>query len=338
MVFQGDGRGCLSERALKRRIAYFTNDNPQNFGFDVHVRARADGYTEFELERGGSSVAVRGFPTLPEACAERVDAIAIAIAIAMEQADSLAGTPVEGAPPPVQQAPANGVIASALPADASARELPADARDTTSPDDAPPVRTDEAGAKAPPADMRRDTPPPTPASRPGKRPADRYSVRAGAGVLFGLLPSPVVAALAGGDIGIFDGSLYISVSALLSGQTRDDLATGQLTAQLVAGRGALCYRVQTEWVALCVCPGVSIGGYITHGDDYDQDRDANLPWVAAFAHTGLRVFDGALKLELSVEGYANIVRPSMWVEGSSDEPFTAPVFALSSMAELLFVF
>lgn len=362
VILQGEGRGCLSERALERRIAhYLAKSSSENGGFDVRVRARADGHTEFELTRSGRSIAVRAFPTLPEACAERVDAIAIAIAIAMEQADSPASAPAEPAPEPVQPPAASDVIASAVPKDAIAYPLPADARETTRSDGAPPadavahaspaeareitrsdntpqVRVEEARAEASLEEVRRDTPPSAAASTPGQPSAERVSLRAGAGVLFGLLPSPVIAALVGGDIAIFDSSIYVSVSAMLTGQTRNDLATGQVKAQIAAGRGALCYLLRAAWVSLCACPGIAIGGYITRGDNYDSNRNANLPWAGAFGHTGLRVFDGALKLELSVEGYVNFVRPSLWVEGTIDEPLTTPVFAASSTAELLVVF
>lgn len=187
-------------------------------------------------------------------------------------------------------------------------------------------------------DVTRDTSPETVTPEPAERLAERVGVHTGGGVLFGLLPSPVVAAFAGVDVAILD-RMIVSVSAMLSGHTRSQLVTGRFEAQLVAGRAAMCHRAQAGGgVTLNFCTGAAVGRYLARGYGYLTNRRANLPWTAGFSHTGLRVLDGPVKLELGVEGYVNVIRPRLTVEGAIDDPLTMPFIAWSSMLELLFVF
>src|SRR3954470_19096440 len=77
-----DDTGCVTEPALRARVQRWLK--PQGVASDVHVEVDAAATPpRFDVRRGGQDVAARSFEVLPEACSDRLDAIAIAVALAI---------------------------------------------------------------------------------------------------------------------------------------------------------------------------------------------------------------------------------------------------------------
>jgi hypothetical protein len=85
----GAADGCVTQAALGPRVAHWLKPDADVHELSVAVRAR-EAPLRFTLRRSGQPIAQRSFEVLPTRCADRLEAVAIAIALALEHA---AGNP-----------------------------------------------------------------------------------------------------------------------------------------------------------------------------------------------------------------------------------------------------
>jgi hypothetical protein len=365
LTLRGDSRGCLAHGALSARIKhYLTNPAQTPARLSVRVRAPNAGTTEFALERDGTTLAVRRFAALPKACLDRLDAIALAIALAVEQARSSAVDPqpvAEAALAPTGAQSARESAANAAVASVDApRTQVANEAVQPAPRSEPNLLEHERRAKAATARQPAarapiapvSTAPPTVTREPVDRAHEessevspgsnsgisalRLSLQVGGNVVFEVLPAPVVAGSLGAELGIGEHA-SVRLSGLLTAQTRSPLAGADALASLIGGQGSMCWRAHFEWFALNPCLGAIAGRVAARGDGYLRNDAADVFWLATLAHVGVRLFErGPVGVELGVDGYVNLVRPDLRVDAASEGRAVTPPLALSSGLDLIF--
>lgn len=363
---EGDGRGCVSQSALSRRIVHYLSRTAHvPADLHIHVRAPKTGVTEFELGQAGTQIAVRRFDSLPKTCADRVNAIALAIAVAVEQA-ALA----EPAPPPTaaRNEPAVEVAITPPPSAAGTSNsedtasLSAKIRPDTQPAAAPQSsRKTEDDGDGQNQEAEADAAKPNPPLAPGQLPdnssegprdgtrndaesngesADlRFSMHAGGGLMFEVLPAAAVAGVVGGELS-FGELLDLRLSGFATAEVESRYDNGSASTQVFGVRCVVCHRLRFAWSALQLCAGVLGGQLVARGDGYYYDNDSErLYWIAALVRAGFRLFDaGPFAMELNLESYVNIRRPSVTFEGSAGPPLELPRLGASSGLEMIFAF
>ena len=386
ITLQGDSRGCLTRAAIEARIKHYRSDKANAAALHVHVRAPDSGTTEFVIAYAGNTAAVRRFQALPQACADRLDAIALAIALAIEQAvpshpavpDQPAGSdgshattgvdmvaaapdnqPNQSLPPTTgSSTTSRSVVDAELARSPHEAARGMDTRKTdaalaasreTRPRADPPVRPQPRAAPpvervvvslpntthTPLAEQRDSSDDDERDFRHSRPSAWRLGLHAGGNVIFEVLPAPVIAGALGLELSI-DDHLSIRASGLLSTQSRREFGDGTAVVQLVGGRASMCWATRFDWFPLNTCLGAIAGRVKAEGRGYYDDETVKFPWLAMLLRVGTRVLEhGPVALELAVEGYTNLLRPSLGIDRSTAEPLTTPVLAVSGGLDLI---
>src|SRR5689334_16888050 len=81
LVVQPDATACITQRALAARVQHWLKRPPEA---DVTVRVQADARPlAFTVQHAGVIMAERSFERLPQACPDRLEAVALAVALAI---------------------------------------------------------------------------------------------------------------------------------------------------------------------------------------------------------------------------------------------------------------
>jgi hypothetical protein len=349
--------GCLSERQLLARVASYSQHGAPRPGLHMVLDFVSQDVAELRLYLLDVVVSKRRFEQLPTPCADRRDAIALSIALALE----------DTAPPPSAALPNTGPAAEPA-ATASSTLYPASAPSERSVNTAQtaanreqePVlaaQRNQAIAQAPRvgetagADAHNQATQPSPAPTTpvllGSMPsATTHQLHGGerAGLqlhvggrwLTQALPVPVWA-LAAGIVVSVSRVVSIDVGALTStvGQTR--LSGGRARAQLLAGLEALgCGAIPVFGLGLQACSGAALAMIEANGADYVVRRGVTLVWAAGLARLMLRwPREGWLSVRLVAQGHVNMTRARLLVDGSTARLEPWPVGASVGLELLL---
>jgi hypothetical protein len=331
ILVEPDRSGCITHAAVLARVLHWLKPSVE-IG-DVEVLVHGGGRPpSFVVRRGTGSPSERRFDVLPARCRDRVDAMALAIALALEEATRVeAGGDVGGsaAPPPVLPGSGPGAVAVASSPRATASE-PDLSREAN-----PAVRNTPPPERAP-------TKPPPDSSSPGRPEAaaateeGRLHVRLRAGVdgLIEALPEPVLALHAGGELA-FDPERRWSVGldALVSFESDTPVAGGRVLARLYAGRAVACFGWPVGGAALEACAGTGLGAAVAEGEEFASPESTTLFWASVLARAALRYpRHGGVGGRLAIDGFANLARPEYRVKGVGGT--TVPTGRLGAAASL----
>lgn len=329
-----DDAGCVTEPALRARVQRWLK--PQSLALDVRVEVDAAASPpRFSVRRGGAEVAARTFDVLPAACSDRLDAIAIAVALAIEHAthpkSNETATPDTGATPP-SDTNENAIAPESAPTTTPTPATPPKAVPTTSPPD--------SGKKEPeePAQTAADR-----LAASARRIAPR--VYAGGGVMYRVLPELVPAFELGTDLALESFRLgrdmpltwlRLDAALLATLQTSTKIGPGILHGNLLGGRVLTCSEVPLAAFAIATCSGVGGGAALASGRGYFQPKHAAAAWLAGIARGYARFpASGVVSLRLAADLLVNIIRPRLVVEGDNGETRTAGVVGVAGSLELL---
>jgi len=313
LAVEADPRGCITERALRPRVARWLVADAEFAEVEVVVHAAAEPPT-FSVRRRGEQVAERRFDVSPARCADRIEALALAIALALEHAAGDRSSSGEAATPPR--------TAAATPAATAPAAAP-----TADPQPAPEVTAE------------RDAAPATPGSAitNGSEPAAdraRVHLHAAGAVLVAAMPEPLIAFGAGGDLQL-DGLLF-GLSLIATTESEQVFARGVAASQLFAARLRACMLWDAAGVELEGCAGTLVGAARASGTGYDEDMSATMGWIAPLLRAGIRFpRSGPLSLRLALEGMVNLVQPRLIVEGEPPEHAAGGVVAGGAGLELV---
>lgn len=304
--------GCVTEARLRSAMQRYT----AHIELDPELRAavRSAGQSlSFEVSRAGVVLAEREFDRLPRRCAERVRAVAIAIALAFESAqarpnEAAASEPArtgdpsspsaepqrtkaqepgpsrEAAPPAAQPAIAEE---SAEPVAEEAQKPPVAEEDTVDAEQSAPVDADDDRGGAP------------------------VVLLAGGGVLLSVLPEPAAVLSLGAGFPL--GSLWqLEVAVVASPGVTTELADGLVDAQLYGGELKLCAGLPLGALRVSGCAGLAGGAVPARGRDFSVSGRSTLTgWTAALLAATLDVrVVGPLSLRIRAGLLGSFIRPT----------------------------
>jgi hypothetical protein len=347
---QPDAGGCISTRAVRARVAHWLKRPPRaGVGVVVHAASQP---VSFSVEREGRVVAERSFEHLPAACAERVDAVALAVALAIEQA---AENTSEARPSDEAAATAGANAAAASGVQPEASGVAAKTPQASKPQD-PGQQSAEPSAKEPLETAPPEAAKPEPARSPRAVNAGERSARddgaaaatpsrshpgalrleAGASYLLGVLPSPTGLISVGIEWLVLP-RFELRFAGVLVPASQTAFKGGSALSQVYGARVLACGLVLAGIFGVEGCAG-GVGGVArATGEGFDSNPSTTMAWLAAMARAGLRFpAEGAISLRIAADGLANLWRPELSVEGGRKQTASGHAFGAAGSIELLF--
>jgi hypothetical protein len=303
-------------------------------------------------------VSRRLFSRLPADCADRRDAIALAIALAVEaclaEDTAVPAQPPAARPDPGWPSSTGGSVPStgSKPGTRAAKPVPSNPaiQSAASPNlttaaepDSTPAPDDSAEAEHAIVNVREAGSEPTSGERSRTAPVDHEepsadadrtralaaNVYAGAGWLIEGLPWFVWTGLLGTRLSL---SRRFALDATLLGSPPSDLsvATGDVRGWLAGATFSGCMEHTAGAVSLHGCVGILGSVCRIIGRGYDRPYPAaNVPWIAGAVRLAADwPHQAPVMLRLLAQGHANMVRPELRVDGSTEVERTAPFGAL----------
>ena len=273
----------------------------------VHV---GDAAPRLEVSRGGQRIAERRFENFPTRCNARRDAIAVAVALAVERAHEAPAAATSADAPGTTQATSAEGQASTVSAAATA-----------------PSNASDGAASAPSAHARAvgDAPQDEPADDGSDERVLTPGMHAGVALLLEVLPAAAFVGVLGADAVLGSSSVRVSLSGLFSLTQRDDVLGAAIESRVLLGRLLVC----TDLAALDDfgvegCGGVLAGAVFAAGRGYQSDRSTELAYAGLLARAGLRFpAKGWLSARLFVDGLVPIVRPAYVLREAATDDTTA---------------
>jgi hypothetical protein len=297
-----DARGCVTDAALRARIASLRVrvEDASGLGFAIDASQES---VVLEVRRDDVVIATRRFDALPERCADRLQTIALVIALAIEHAVSPDADEDDEADASAEpEAKAAAVAPEAAPVQRAPKAEPVQPT---------PVESDDG-------EIERS------------EPALRTIV--GVGAAYGLLPE-VAGTLAIG-VELPSAALRIGLGALVTSEANTDLAGGRALTRLAGARAYGCASGEGWVLDLQACAGVVLGVVSATGRDYAPSTDATGTLLAPLLRLGARYpARGVLSVGLALEGLVNLVRPELQVSGNAGEVSSVPLLGAALSLE-----
>jgi hypothetical protein len=318
-----DERGCVSEASLRARLQRILRVHA---AIDVEVVVHADAEpVAFELRHDGVSAAERRFDVLPAGCAARLDALALAIAVAVEHAVGADRASLEPA-------------AATDPTDATAEPAEANTTATAAATDAPtpPATTAEptAPTSKPPVEPGSETP--EPAEPPGPPLIVTIVPFLGGDLLIEALPEPALALHAGAELRLGP-TFAVSLAALFAPRVDIELGEAHAPSSLLGGRALGCAGSTPRGLRFEGCAG-AVGGVVWASGEgaLQSPADVSMAWLAGVLRAAASYpAEGAFGVRLALDGQLNVVRPDLQVAPVASAPPTPPPNRVERVAGLV---
>ena len=293
-----DARNCVTERALQTRLANLRVQSERARGLSIRVDAASQPVV-LEVLRDDGVIAVRRFDALPARCEERLETLALVIALAVEHAVE----PPRASEPPAQEEPE--------PESAPKPPIPPPVPAPTEPVPGEPLEEDEAA---------------------DPQPEPMLLTVVGIGGGYGLLPA--LAGLGSAGIEVPGSLLRVGLGALVSTQTHSELAGGTASAQLAGARGYGCFHGWAAALELQACAGLALGVVIASGRDYARRDRGTGTLLSPLLRLVARYPAGStLSLGLALDGFVHLVRPELEVAGRAGSSASTPLFGVGLAIE-----
>ena len=271
--------------ALVERIGHWLQRGSLDAGTAVRVQLGGEGgpAASFQLDREGEAPTVRTFDVLPGECAARLDALALAIAIATDpavierladdEASDVAAPETTAATPEGGPEPSAAVTPEGGPEPSAAAEGP-------------------EGAAPPPW---------------------RYALALGGTFGWRLIPDRSATATLGFRA-IHDRGLVLRGGVWVSSRAEHSLGPGAFESRLIGGRVDACARWALDPIGMGLCGGVLGGVLRAEGKGFAENLVTHRPWVAlAVGVRGEVPLGGRFALALGVEAVVPLLRPELTV-------------------------
>lgn len=309
---------CIEATALTARVGRWLTRRPKPGELTIAVDAGAEPLS-FTLSRDGRVVAQRTFGLLPERCEDRLDAVALAIAVAIDHAVGAARAPAQPSEPGVQREP------EAPPPSPATPDRPTDA---PQPEPAPKSTAAQTDGAPEPGEA------PVAASA-SPRVAPELALLFGAGLLVETLPAPALALEAGVELAT--GRLRFALAALVAPDREVALGGGNADLDLLGARAHACLTDAAAGFALEGCAGGALGAVLASGRGYEMNERATMAWTAALLRVALRYPENnPVSARIAIDGLAHAVRPRIAARSPAGDAETAPApLGLAASLELL---
>ena len=337
---QGEsGALCFTGEQLSARIAHYSSRATPSRGASVVLDVLSRDAVELHIFRKDALVSRRRFEQLPAACADRRDAIALSIALALEQSAKAAEGSGSASGAATDAAPSTGARAdSETRNDAAPAEATRDAASRDEPGAQPaqdnPARAEPAAPEPQPAAATAAPAPDAEADRTpvvlGTLPSSTSHSRRGDGgpslqlhlggrFIAEALPMSVWAGALGVQLPLSK-RVALDISALASLQGEASFGVGRARAGLLGLELLGCGSLPLGPFALDLCAGGAAAICEVSGRDYPIARpEATLLWAAGLARAVLRwPRDTLLSVRLLTQAHVNVSRPELRVDGLPD--------------------
>ncbi len=275
-----DLQGCITTAALADRVAAWMERDHLDAGFKIELKT-TEGVLAFRLTRPDQSTAERRFGVLPTECDNRLRAVSLAIALAIDH------TVLD--------------------------RVAAETEPTLVPADAPDVAAVAEQAPPPPATL---SPPTTEDKLRGRR---GLAITAGGAAVFGVLPSLRPAALLGIEAAL-PRAAALRIQVMGTTEDEASLGRGLTELRLLAARLQGCWLPTVGPARVGGCAGTSLGLVLARGAGFAQNLSGVPPWWAMMAGVGVQYpAQGPIYGHLHVEGVWVLHRPGFEVTASDGE-------------------
>jgi len=320
--------GCVTKATLQPRVQRWLGATAIRSGLRVIVRGAAQPMA-FSVQRDAVDFAERSFDVLPQKCTDRVDAVALTVALAIQHAEQAQteeeATAAAAAPP---TAPSTTAPVATPPAETPAK-TPAKPPANPAPIQEKPLnktKTEEASA---PDDADTTT--------PEDPDALRLRLHAAATFLSEVLPESALGLGFGAELQT-SRALSVMLTGLYVPQTAQALATGSVLMQLYGGRALLCLGSPAAGLVLEGCVGAAGGAVLATGSGYNVREAATMAWVAGVLRGAARFPErGLIGVRLAVDGLINAVRPTpqLVLDGATKQALAFPIGFAGSLELLI---
>jgi hypothetical protein len=328
------GATCFGSAQLEARIAHYSARRSQTGGLRVVLELTGSDTARLRILRGGAVLARRVFERLPAACADRRDAVALSIALALDHASTATAADSGDAEPTAEPTPEAGPppgAGAASPSSAAptppAAPLPAPASD-----DSPGA----GGQSAPPRDnapvIMGSLPTSTSRTRNARTDGEPIRLHLGAHFIAEALPFPVWSGAIGVELPLGP-QLALSVSGVASLTGEAQLAGHGARGRLLGLLLLACRSMPLGALSLAGCAGAGFAAADVSGRDYPLPRpDTTLLWAAGLARIAARwPASGPLSLRVLVQAQVNVSRPELHVDGATESLRTAIIGATAGL-------
>lgn len=309
--------GCVTKAKLQTRVQRWLGATAIRSGLRVTVHGAAEPMA-FSVQHDAAGVAERSFDVLPQNCPDRIDAVALTVALAIqhaEQARPLAETSTAATPnPPSTTAPV--------------------ATPSVKPTTKPTTKSAPPDATKPEAPSAPDNATTTAADDPD---ALRVRLHAAATFLSEVLPESALGLGVGAELQTSE-ALSVMLTGLYVPETAQPLATGSALMQLYAGRALLCLGAPAAGLVLEACAGAAGGVVLATGEGYMANENAKMAWLAGVLRGAARFpARGLIGVRLAVDGLVNAVRPSpkLVLDGAAKHALAFPIGFAGSLELLI---
>jgi|GEM_PF-4173332 len=322
---------CLTVQQLSARVAHYSSPRTRPNGVRLVLYITGPDAADLHILRAGTIVSRRSFTQLPAPCADRRDAVALSIALALERtavdrtingpAAATSGTKA------VRAASTSGSDAPISPAtetETSSANTNIEADLNTAAD--PPQKV----LNTPPEPLEPPEPPepqtfenvPSTTSRDPRRKSTNESslqLHLGGRLTLEAVPTPVWVAALGVELPIAS-SLTLGITALMSSVGESALAGARARASFLGLEAVGCANLPLGPFTLQACGGAAVALCEVSGRDYPRERpEATLLWAALLGRATLRwPREGFIAARLVLQPHASINRPDLRVENASD--------------------
>lgn len=285
------GDPCITTETVIRRLSSWLQSEAIDASIHVVVRPGTSS-ASFSFRRGDGAPSERHFDVVPQDCAARLDAITLAIALAIDPS-----------------------VLSALPAE------PATSGDVSTEDSADPAQSDvpepETGGEnvaslvdAPPEHPSEDA---SHADASGDEPPRRYALVLGGGAAFGVVPG--ISAVGSLSFEIMLGRiLTLRAGGLVTARTQSEIGRGEVGLRIVAGRLDGCGGWNFGIARGDVCLGLGAGASIAQGRGFAQNLRTRGAWLAGLGRVSVTLPAGSrVGVRLVGDLIVPIIRPRVHV-------------------------
>lgn len=362
---------CIQAGALEQRIGHFSK--AAQTGTDrvtIVLQVSGPNRAELRLARDGRILSRRVFSALPRSCADRLDVLALAAALALDAIgrggpaakpaapEKLRSAAAHRAPDPqAQRARRAGATATGngRPKRGNRRDDRGTSRSAARPPITESVPEPESGAATAPSTAERvnatrrtaervnatrvtpekeATTPTVPAVGTAAAPLPRFY--AGGRRLVEALPWSIWVVTGGAAIQVTR-SWAVELGVLASPPSAARLGGGTVTAWLAGGELLACLSAAFGRAEAGACLGFNAGGRRFQGRGFPQRQPADLGlWAAGTARLAAQwPLVGPVSLRIVAQGQLNLTRPELQVRGVGIVDSTGPVGAALG-ADLLF--
>jgi hypothetical protein len=316
---------CLTSQQLSARVVHYSSPGARPRGLRLVLYITGPDAAELHILRGGSIVSRRSFAQLPAPCADRRDAVALSIALALERT---AAEPVDGDAAGSTSGPAAVSVSAAVSGGEVSAAQPSGGQ-AVSPDEAAsrdPIASTRAAPSAAPDE--RDNEPivlgtmPTTTSRDPRQKgssASSLQLQLGGRLTLEAVPTPVWVGALGVELPISE-RLSLGITALMSSVGEAALAGARARASFLGLEVVGCRNIALGVFMLQACGGAAVALCEVSGRGYPREQpEATLLWAAVIGRATLRwPREGLIALRFVLQPHFSLSRPDLRVDGSSE--------------------